>query len=56
MNTTIHDCEPLKIPDSVYEERARYDALMILDKSHYGHNLDVTSAFVWCSDCETFVS
>lgn len=55
MTTTTYDCEPLEIPESVYEERARYDALMILDKSHYTHNLDVTSTFIWCSDCEEFV-
>lgn len=47
--------EPLKVPEFVYQERAKYDALMILDKSHYTHNLDVTKAFIWCSDCTEFV-
>ena len=56
MTTLTNDCGPLKIPYSVYEERARYDAMVLLDKSHYTHNIDVTQWFIWCSDCETFVS
>lgn len=55
MTTKTQDCEPIEIPDSVYAERARYDAMVLVDKSHYTHNIEVTSAFVWCSDCEMFV-
>jgi hypothetical protein len=47
--------EPLKVPEFVYQERAKYDALMILDRSHYGCLLDVTDMFVWCSEHEVFV-
>ena len=47
--------ELLKVPESVYKERALYDAMSFTDQSHYTHNIDVTSKFIWCSDCEEFV-
>jgi hypothetical protein len=55
MPTETKDFEPLKIPDFVYRERAQYDAMLLLDKSHYGCLLDVTDMFVWCSEHEVFV-
>ena len=57
MTTLTNDREPLKVPDFVCQERAKLDAVNILRaEQHYGHNIDVTTWFIWCSDCMEFIN